>query len=85
MAQFVPLFDMDVQNSRHVFKRAQGQLAKGPIQRDGYVNNTKQTTNQETFASESIEIKRPVGSNYATKNKLMNARKVKMVSRGDDF
>jgi hypothetical protein len=77
----------DDKYSQHFFTRARGQLKKGPIQRDGYVNNTKQTTKQEEFSCDSVDAHeymfRP--RIYATTKDMIAMRKLKTVSQDDDF
>lgn len=85
MSQVDPLFDYKA--DRHQKSRSVGLLRAGPIQRDGYINNTKKTLVGEMPYSDSIEPTYYTSKNkiYGNKNELMKSRRLKMVSRGDEF
>ncbi len=88
MATTDPLFDL--KNSYHQQKRAQGQLYKGPIQRDGYINNTKKIVVHESPFADSIEpmmyTYNPL-PRYKSSKELKGAHDIKFVSQymGDDL
>ena len=82
MATLDPFFD--TKNSYHYRTRALGMM-KQPLQRDGYVNNTIRTTNNELDHRESIEVKPRVYTPYANKKTLSAMRKLKTISKDDEW
>jgi hypothetical protein len=82
MSNFTPLFDY--MNDIHQRTRAKGQLMNN-MRRDGYVNNTKKQVVNEHLTDSVEPTRYTYPQSYANAYSIMNSRRLKMISKDDEY